>query len=51
MKPKKPVFRYTKPSEWTKNAEKLKKLRKTIYKHCENTNSWNNQNHYLLSEY
>ena len=39
MKPiGRPKSGLTKPSKRTKDSEKLKKLRRTNYKHCENTN-------------
>ena len=38
MKPIEPVFSYNKPWEPTIDAEKLKKLRTTNYKYCENRN-------------
>ena len=40
MKSKGPDFGQTKPWEWTKEAETLKKLRSAVNKHSENTNYW-----------
>ena len=38
MKPVRPDFGYTKPLQWTKDAEKPKKLPTAVYKPYENTN-------------